>query len=287
MVEVAVEESGDRLIVRLDPKGPIEVDDLTGSFAALARIYERHYRTGGEPPPKLYITKLESGSIIAEIAPFVYLLGAMIQAMDSSLIVGEFAKRLAKGIKAFSGSESIPDQEKAEIRSDAADIREFVRPLAGREGASLGLKHARFTREEGETRTVAEYVFDEAEINRATINIENIMDSTDEKSLPLQITSIKQLNEVMLFFDQASRSPGKEKGRTGDRGIIPDVSDKALPVYFRKSANNLKDQMVKGDINPLTDTAFVVDVVVQQPHGEPKAYLITDVHEVIPIDPPD
>lgn len=53
-------------------------------------------------------------------------------------------------------------------------------------------------------------------------------------------TSQKLISEVMLFFDQANRSPGKEKGRTGDKAIVPAVCDKALPVCFRSGFNDLK-----------------------------------------------
>jgi len=88
----------------------------------------------------------------------------------------------------------------------------------------------------------------------------------------------------MLFFEQASRKPGKEAGRTGDRGVVPDVSDKPLPVYFRKSFQNLKERMVKGEVNPLTN-AFVVDVHVQTVEGEPKGYIVTEVHDVVPMEP--
>jgi hypothetical protein len=91
------------------------------------------------------------------------------------------------------------------------------------------------------------------------------------------------LKEVMLFFEQASRKPGKEKGRTGDRGIIPDVSTKSLPVYFRKSFQDLKDQMIRSEVNPLTNYAFVVDVHVQQVDGKPKGYIVVNVHEVTPL----
>ena len=39
--------------------------------------------------------------------------------------------------------------------------------------------------------------------------------------------------------------------------------------------------MVRGDINPLNNTS-VVDVHVQFVDGEPKGYIVTDVHKVIP-----
>jgi hypothetical protein len=88
------------------------------------------------------------------------------------------------------------------------------------------------------------------------------------------------MSEVMLFFDQASRAPGKEQGRTSDKAVVPEVSDKPLPVYFRKSINNLKDRMVRGDENPITN-AFVVDVHVQRVNGEAKGYVVTEVHKII------
>ena len=159
-----------------------------------------------------------------------------------------------------------------------------MRPIVGKKGASLGIKHARFEQKDGEKHTIAEFNFDEDELNRAAINIDNILsepeeviEDTEEENQP------KIFNEVMLFFEQASRKPGKEKGRTGDRGVVPDVSDKPVAVYFRSSIHDLKEQMVRGDVNPLTE-AFIVDVHVQRIGGEVKAYIVTNVHSVVSIE---
>ncbi len=164
-------------------------------------------------------------------------------------------------------------------------MKAFIRPLTGKRGASLSIRHARIEKTDGARSTVVEYAFDEAEINRAAINIDNQLGGymVDDVAPPdaRQDTGIK--TEVMLFFEQASRRPGKERGRTGDKGIIPNVCDKALPVYFRKSFQILKEQMIQGDLNPLTDTAFIVDVHVQQVNGEPRAYIVTAVHDVMQI----
>lgn len=84
--------------------------------------------------------------------------------------------------------------------------------------------------------------------------------------------------EVMLFLEQANRGPGKEKGRTGDRGRIPEVSDSILPVYFRQSIQDLKERMMQGEENPL-NLVFVVDVHVQRIDGEPKGYKVVEIHE--------
>lgn len=291
MTDPPADEAPDRIVIRLDAGGPIEVGDLTGSFAALARLYERHYRHDGDPAPKLYITRLETGSIIAEITPLIVLLGAVVTAMDHAMVVPDFTRRLINGIKAFSSpSEASEVPGPPPSKEDASDLREFVRPLAGKSGATLGIKHARFVRDDGERRTIAEYIFDEAEINRATINMENVIAEPDVPAIidlaraPEGIETSAILQEVPLLFEQATRRPGRERGRTGDRGIISEVSPKALPVYFRRSVQNLKEQMVRGETNPLTDMAYIVDVYVIRVDGEPKGYMVTAVHATIPLD---
>jgi hypothetical protein len=51
-------------------------------------------------------------------------------------------------------------------------------------------------------------------------------------------------------------------------------------VYFLKDAD-LKEQMIQGNLNPLKDATYVVDAEVQLVDGEPKGYVITQVHKVI------
>jgi hypothetical protein len=84
-------------------------------------------------------------------------------------------------------------------------------------------------------------------------------------------------SEVMLFLEQANRGPGEEKGRTGDRGRIPEISDKVLPVYFRQSFQDLK-KMMQGEDNPL-NLVFVIDLHVQRIDGEPKGYTVVEIRE--------
>ncbi|MBY5458063.1 hypothetical protein U8P80_03060 [Rhizobium beringeri] len=280
MVELSSRHEGDRIVIELYPGDPIELGDLSSSFAALARMYERHYRQDGETAPKLYVTKLETGSVLMEIAPYAMIMGTL-SFMDGAVIVADFTSRLWRGVTAFSGAP--PPAESIWIEppspEDARDIKEFTKPLLGKNGSALGIKHARYERTEGERTVVVEYKFTESELNRAAINIDKALESPfldESENVPRE--QIKR--EVMLFIDQANRGPGKERGRTGDRGIIPDIYDKPLPVYFRKSFQNLKSQITR-EVNPLT-SAFVVDVHVQYIRDEPRGYVVTDIHEVIP-----
>src|SRR5258708_209740 len=136
-----LEDIPDRLIIDLDPGGPVELTGLTESFAALARMYSRHYRSHGEsePAPRLYVTRLE---------------------------------------------------------------------------AHDGARH-----------TLLECSFDENELNRAAVNIDQALSGGDDALMltddveASELPSGAVLREVMLFFEQASRKPGRVRGRTGDRGI--------------------------------------------------------------------
>jgi hypothetical protein len=281
---IPIEESPDRVIIKLDPGGPMELTGLADSFAALARYYRRHYRAhpDHDDVPKLYIAKLETGSIVAEIVPLALILGSVVPYMDTALIVSDFTRRMWQAIKAFSDSTpqtALPSP--LPTTEDAADIREFIKPLTGKRGAQLGITHARFSSRTGEKEIVAEYRFDEAEINRAALAIDN----DDFALLPSSDVGgdegTRLLKEVMLFFQQTSRGPGREEGRTADRGVVPEITDKPLPVYFREGIQDLKDRMVRGLENPLR-SAFVVDVIAQFVEGKPKGYIVTDVHSVIP-----
>jgi hypothetical protein len=281
MADLESHPEGDRIVVELYPGEPMELGDLSGSFAALARMYERHYRKSGEDAPKLLVTKLQTGSVLMEIAPYGLILGQAVMMMDNGIIVADFTNRLWRGIKAFSSPPSETPRVEAPTDDDARDIKEFAKPLLGKKGAALGIKHAKYEKQDGEKHIVVEYKFDETELNRAAINIDKALALPApmmDAGLPREQIS----REVMLFMDQANRGPGKEKGRTGDKGVIPAISDKPLPVYFRKSFQSLKDQITK-EVNPLTST-FVVDAHVQYVNDEPKGYIVTEIHQAISAD---
>lgn len=281
-VPATVEDTADRMVIQLDPGGPIDLEGLGASFAALARFYARHHGQTADPDttPRLFISKLENGSVIAEIVPYVVMLGQAVPFMQQAMVIANFTDRVAKAIRAFSGAE-VPAKADAPSKEDARDVKEFIKPLVGRRGSDLKISHARFERRDGEKATVIEYRFDEAELNRAALTIDAELASPALPAPPPEEPpSTKPIREAMLFFQQASRSAGKSTGRTSDKAIIPSVSEKALPVYFVEDAG-LKEQMVQGQPNPLKDTTYIIDADVQLVDGVPKGYVITRVHRVI------
>lgn len=274
------EDQGDRLVLFLDPGGPIDLTELTDSFAALARMYARHYRLGEatETAPKLYVTKLKSGSVIAEIAPYAVLMGQAYMAVGGAVTIGDFAARLTRGLRAFAGIEAVASTVPM-ARDDAADLREFVKPLTGRRAAELGISHARYRSTDGEREVVAEYTFDEAAINRAALALDRALEAP-----PKPVAGTKPLSEVLLYFDVASRSAGKERGKTHDRAIVAEVTEKPLPTYFRKGVSgDPKDAILRDGANPIANTGYIVDVLVQIIDDEPKMYIVTEVYDVVPL----
>jgi len=281
MADEIIREEGERLLIRLDTGGPIELSGLTDSFGALARIYERHYRPHGETdPPRLFVTRLSTGSILAEIANYAIIFGGVMTLPAAAVTLGDFAKRLNDGLRAFARITVAPSAAILPMpdNDDARDLRAFISPLTGREGAGLGLTLARFHSVSADREVIAEYEFDENAINRAALNMDRTLGADGVARTP----STKAYSEVMLFFESASRSIGKEGGRTKDTAIVPEITKKALPTYFRHSIDgNLKDVMVRGSQNPLANVAYVVDLHVQLIDGEPRGYIVTNVHRTI------
>jgi hypothetical protein len=137
-IPTSIEDNENRMIIRLDPGGPIDLEGLGVSFAALARFYARHHGPAKDErdTPRLFISKLENGSVIAEIVPYVVMLGHAVPFVQQAMVVADFTKKVARAIRAFSGSE-VPAASEAPSKEDARDIREFVRPLTGRRGAGI------------------------------------------------------------------------------------------------------------------------------------------------------
>lgn len=283
MAEVSADYGDEHLVIYLDAGGPVELGELQESLAALARIYHRHH--GGDtqetPPAKLYVTRIESGSIELEIVPLLALLGMPIAFMDSANIIREFSQWV--GLKLTSVADAaLPTGGMS--REDAHDLEAFVAPLTGRKGANLGVTHARFSKREKKGRTereiIAEYRLDESAINRAAVNLRKVTEDPDKRATG----DSKTKREVLMVFQQADKSPGKERGRTGDRVIISDVTDKPLPVYFPREAATIKRRILEQTENPFSK-GYIVDVVVQYAGDDaPKIYSVIDLHEIVDLD---
>jgi hypothetical protein len=133
--------------------------------------------------------------------------------MDNGIIVADFTNRLWRGIKAFSSPPSETPRVDAPTDDDARDIKEFAKPLLGKKGAELGIKHAKYEKQDGEKHIVVEYKFDETELNRAAINIDRKLDDLPALPPPANEEPFREQikREVMLSWTRQSWT-GKGEG---------------------------------------------------------------------------
>ncbi|MDX2201152.1 MAG: hypothetical protein NW223_00225, partial [Hyphomicrobiaceae bacterium] len=285
MAETSPDFGDEHIVIYMDPGGPIELDEFQESLAALARIYRRQHGVEGADAPqsKLYVTRIVSGSIELEIVPLLALLGMPISFMDSVNTIREFSKWVGTHLAAVADSALSTGGLN---REEAKDLQAFVRPLTGRKDANLRVTHARFRRTEktagAEREIVVEYKFDESDINRAAINLRKITDEDSTRQDPGLRT--RTVREVLMAFQQADKNPGKERGRTGDRVVISDVTDKPLPVYFPQEAAAIKRRILEQTENPFSK-GYIVDAVVHfVGDDDPKMYSVINLHDIVDLE---
>ena len=120
-----------RLEIHLDNKEPIELIDLTTSFQALAFQYKRHLSKHFQEERhkvdvKLFITKIESGSVFAELGSAVLNLGQLFSVIDYANIFIEFIRNIKHGIDYFSALTDKNEIDPKEIKYTKAECRRFA-----------------------------------------------------------------------------------------------------------------------------------------------------------------
>lgn len=92
-----------RIRLHFNVHEPIELVEMTLSFQAIAREYRSylvgHVRESGgkakDADIKLYVTKIESNCILAELGSAAEIMGAMFQVMDYKNIFIDFVKNIS------------------------------------------------------------------------------------------------------------------------------------------------------------------------------------------------
>jgi hypothetical protein len=277
VVEIAgVDYGPERLVIELDANGPVQLGELAESFHALERLFEREQRSeGGDTPPqtRLFVSKIESGSIIAELAPLLVMFSEPIAFMAATNTIKKFAENVVELLKKFAGEESTATPTSETVQ----DLQTFIKPLTGRKGAELGIVHARFEKREKDREVILEYRMKAPEINMADANLHKAVEQVAQLS---SVIRHELKREVLMRLFQASVAQGKASGRTGDRAIIAALSDHDLPLYFAKQSNDYKKQITEDTEYPFSK-GYIVDVSVEYEGDRMKSYTLVHLHKVI------
>lgn len=281
-------DENDKIVIeiRLLTDQPISVRRLGEAFIALDEMFQAQLKAKyPDLTAHLAINEVEKGSqiyqIVAEGLPVIIM--ATYQVMIHTVAIADFYERLSAGINAFVRPSAAIDFDhfQPQTKQETKGIEQLLRTVAGKRGAGLGLRKLRYKEHSKERLIDVEMEFGQDDVNFASTAIANYME------MPTTVidtqSGVKQYREVILELQQANVSPGKQGGRTGDKGIIRAVSPtKECPVYFRPSIQDLKQTMIRGDENPF-EMLYVVSVsATLNERGEPIAYEVIDIHHKMP-----
>lgn len=278
-----------RIEIHLDTQEPIELIDLTLSFQALAYEYKKYLsdfiqQKGGKADDadvKLYVTKIESGSIFAELGSAANIMGQFFSVMDYTNIFIEFVKNLQNGVDYFKSLVNIDDLDPREIKYTKAECRRFSDLLdvaAKSKSGNFGISVIEYTtaddKKKKKVHLKINYTSEEAyDAKRGALLAQKSLEYKGEADY----------KKVLMYFYQTNVDDPKASGRTADKAIIKTIFDRPLPVFFISELDQQKIRYILDDPNenPFR-LSFIVDVNVETDRNDlPRFYRVINVNEII------
>ena len=290
---MTAEVSNTRIQIHFDVHQPIELIEMTLALQSLAHEYQSFLSSraaidGRRTDPnaiKIYVTKIESNGILAELAGAAPFLGQLMALMDHTVVFADFVKMIKAQFDYFHGLYGRNDVAPEDVPYSKAQIDRF-KSLMGlvaknKEGhLKLGVIQYSDSAETGEMKLQMSFTSDQAsQAEKGAINA--------KRALETKVQADEE--KVLMYFYQANVDDPKSGGRTGDKAIVKRVSDKPLPVFILPETEQQRIRYILDDSNhnPLT-TGFMVDVNVEKDARDiPRAYRVIKIHEVIYPEPDD
>ncbi len=250
-----------RLVIKIDNKQPVELVDLTKSLFSIASQFSSYAEKNGshklEREAKLYVKEIKSGSVIVELVELATVgMIPFVENINTVLGFGEYCKKAYDFL--LKGEGESPELN----QTDYKELSAILSPIAKDKASQINFS----TTINGNVNF--NFNLDSTQSNA----VQNIVKrELDFLKLPEQQDN-KHEKVVMTWF----QARGNIKSKSGNKGLIEEISKKELNVIFED--DNVKEKMLHSDINPFT-TAFVVDVMILNINGKPSIYKIFKLHE--------
>ena len=246
------------LTIDLKNTQPVELVDFTNSLNGLADEYRR-FAALRDPEfhedIRLYIERIETGSIIAKIIEMMPY--AMPFVGDANTIV-EFCANLKNAIEWLKGStHAQPEIE----RHTLENVTRVIEPVAKDGGAVLTIGNI-------ESYANVNITINNIEANAVQNQARRLL---DEMRKP--ITGYH--SNMVVYWYQARNDPNSQRG---DRAVIEALWPNPVKTVF--ATESVKARMLFGTENPFA-SAFVVDVQVQSIKDRPVLYTITNFVDIL------
>ncbi len=254
------------LNIEIKNNEPLELTELTKSLISLSNQYNNHSEKNGfsesERNAKLYVKKIETGSILLDLIEFGS--ASVIPFIESTNTIVSFAKYLKNTINYFIKSEG--NKPKLSIQ-DCKDLSQIVSPVAKD-------KSSQFNVNVTHNGDVINYL----SINSNESNaLQNILKQEIKEKQELKNGDIIE-NAFMVF----SQTKNSISGKGGNKVVIDDALQyKAINVIIPNK--KMKREMIKGEDNP-NNFSFQVDVKVKTADGRIVAYEVLKFHDKFPLD---
>lgn len=238
--------------ITLNYKKPVDLIDISLSLSALGNEFQLHSEKSknGVPGSRLYLHKVEQGSLIAELIALSSQASVFVdQAEAISGFINNF-KWLTEFLLGRRADK--PDIDKKQL--DRLDS--FLNPVAKDPGAQWVISN-------NDTVNIT--------INYQEANAMQNAAARERDLLKEPVTGLHQ--QVALTFQQTRNNP-----EIGNRAKIESIYHLPIKVIF--SNEEVHQEMLMHDENPLTGI-YLVDVRVETVNDKPVLYKIVKYHERI------
>jgi len=262
-----------KLTIKLNNNQPVELNQLTASLNALGNQYDTFFKRSdsfdyNKNQRKLYISKLESGSIYAELIPVV------METINQANSIIEFSSYLKSCYDFFLGTAK--ETKYILTKKDFIELSDIINPTANDYGSNLVIDV------KGNNNTIINNI-----ITIDSTKANAIQNGLNKKSGDLMEDQPKQYSKVLMYWASANFND-KHDSNSG-KVIIPEIDKKPKKVIF----DNENDQILAMSSNikfpnkNWQDLGYIVDVQVSYIHDNPNLYKITRLYGEDTYDPQD
>ena len=261
------------IVLNIQTKNPIELNDFVSAFTSIASQYEKFVRANYPElsgHAEIFVREVRAGSIEADLIPWALQgLSAVVNVIEQIQIVDKFVRTYGGRLSTYIGG----SKEPGATRSDLKDFMGAVSAIANDPNGRATLQAVAF--EDGKKKIKAAITFNTLEARQAQVHIE-------DQRLMLEASASADYQRVLMVFKQSNVKDAVMGKRTGERVVIEEISPRELPLIY---ASDLAEQRIKHEVREADDNVykkgFVVDVIVELVGGKPAAYKVTNIHQVI------
>lgn len=247
---------------------PVELEDFAESMMALSDEYRRFTLengeiTGGDTQARLYIKEIRTGSVIADLVPWVAASLPLYENFNTIVQFGQNIGLIMRWLLDGDSNSLAPEGMKEIDKTSIENVCTLIEPVAKDVGGQLNL-----------STVIHGNVTVNIHINTRDANAIQNNGRRRLKKEPPKVTGRHE--KVVMYWHQTKADPQK---CTGDKSIIESLSKKAVKT---EAPPDIKSELMARPNNPFK-RAYIVDVEVETVMNEPVLYKVTRFHDTIPL----